>query len=58
MKVKDLIEKLKKFDSEEQVYLGDNNLDEDTYYYQTQNIVVTDISDIINTKIVVITYRK
>ena len=34
MTVKELIEELQKLDQNKQVYLSDNDLDEDTYFYQ------------------------
>jgi hypothetical protein len=34
MKVKDLIKELEKLDKELNVYLSDNELDEDTYFYK------------------------
>jgi hypothetical protein len=38
MTVKQLIEKLQKVDQNKQVYLSDNDLDEDTYFYQALDV--------------------
>jgi hypothetical protein len=38
MIVKELIEKLQKLDQNKQVYLNDNDLDEDTYFYQALDV--------------------
>ena len=38
MTVEKLIEKLKTLDPKLKVYLSDNDLDEDTYYYQALNV--------------------
>lgn len=54
MKVKKLIEILQKLDQEKEVYLGNENLDEDTYYYMTQNAFEHKAYD---EEFVVLTYR-
>jgi hypothetical protein len=39
MKVKELIEKLQKIENQElNVYINDNELDEDTYFYQLYDV--------------------
>jgi len=38
MKVKELIKKLQELDQEKQVYLSDDELDEDTYFYQALDV--------------------
>ena len=38
MKVKELMEKLQKLNQNKQVYLSDNDLDEDTYFYQALDV--------------------
>ena len=55
MKIKELITKLHQLDPERQVYLGSNELDEDTYYYLVENVVISNVED---TDIVVLTYRE
>jgi len=55
MKVKELIEKLQQLNPEKQVYMGDNELNENTYYYQVLNVVENTVE---NENLIVITYRK
>lgn len=55
MKIKELITKLHQLDPERPVYLGSNELDEDTYYYLVEDVVVVDVDA---TNIVVLTYRE
>ena len=45
MTVKQLIEQLSKLDQDKPVYLSDNNLDEDTYYYQALRAVEVEVED-------------
>jgi hypothetical protein len=55
MTVQELIEQLQKLDPNKTVYLGDQELDKDTYYYKALIAVEKTIED---TDLVVITYRK
>jgi len=45
MTVEQLIEKLKTLDPKSKVYLSDNNLDEDTYYYQALDVIKTNVEN-------------
>ena len=45
MTVKKLIEKLSKLDENLNVYLSDNDLDEDTFFYQTLDVKELNIED-------------
>jgi hypothetical protein len=54
MKVKELIEMLSKVDENLNVYLSDNNLDEDTFFYQTLDVKELNVED---EKIVSILFR-
>ena len=55
MKVKELIEKLQQLNSEKLVYIGDNQLDEDTYYRMLLNVRENTVE---NEDIVVLTHRR
>jgi len=54
MKVKELIEKLQGLDQNKQVYLSDNNLDEDTYFYRALDVREINVEE---DEIVSILYR-
>ena len=54
MTVKELIEKLQGLDQNKQVYLSDNNLDEDTYFYQALDVRELNVEE---DEIVSILYR-
>jgi hypothetical protein len=54
MTVKQLIEKLQKVDQNKQVYLSDNDLDEDTYFYQALDVRELNVEE---DEIVSILYR-
>ena len=54
MTVKELIEELQKLDQNKQVYLSDNDLDEDTYFYQTLDVRELNVEE---DEIVSILYR-
>ena len=55
MNVKQLIEKLQQMNPEQNVYLGDNELNDETYFYMVQNVREHNIED---EEFVVLTYRK
>lgn len=55
MTVEKLIEKLKTLDPKLKVYLSDNDLDEDTYYYQALNVYKINVED---EDLVTIVYRR
>jgi len=54
MTVKQLIEELSKLDENLNVYLSDNDLDEDTYFYQALDVKELNIE---NENIISILYR-
>jgi hypothetical protein len=54
MTVKELIEELQKLDQNKQVYLSDNDLDEDTYFYQALDVRELNVEE---DEIVSILYR-
>ena len=54
MTVKELIKELQKVDQNKQVYLSDNDLDEDTYFYQALDVKELNVED---EKIVSILFR-
>ena len=54
MTVKELISKLQTLDSEKQIYLGDNELNEDTFYYKVLDLVEVKVE---NQDLIVLTYR-
>jgi hypothetical protein len=54
MKVKELIKKLQELDQEKQVYLSDDELDEDTYFYQALDVREINVGE---DEIVSILYR-
>ena len=54
MKVKELIEMLSKVDENLNVYLSDNNLDEDTFFYKALDVRELNVED---ENIVSILYR-
>jgi hypothetical protein len=61
MTVQQLIDQLQQLDPNKKVYLGDNDLDEDTYYYQALEATEHTTYDHDykkNVDIVVITYRR
>jgi hypothetical protein len=43
MTVKELMNELAKLDPNKELYLSDNELDNDTYYYQLTGIVTTEV---------------
>ena len=45
MTVKQLIEELQKVDQNKQVYLSDNDLDDDTYFYQALDVRELNVED-------------
>jgi hypothetical protein len=54
MTVKELIEELQKVDQNKQVYLSDNDLDEDTYFFQALGVIELNVGE---DEIVSITFR-
>jgi len=54
MTVKQLIEELQKVDQDKQVYLSDNDLDEDTYFYQALDVVELNVE---GEELISITFR-
>jgi hypothetical protein len=54
MTVKQLIEELQKVDQNKQVYLNDNDLDDDTYFFQALDVMELNIGE---DEIVSITFR-
>ena len=54
MTVKELIEELQKVDQNKQVYLSDNDLDEDTYFFQVLDVIEINVGE---DEIVSITFR-
>jgi hypothetical protein len=54
MTVKQLIEKLQKVDQNKQVYLNDNDLDDDTYFFQALDVIELNVG---KDEIVSITFR-
>ena len=54
MTVKELIEELKKVDQNKQVYLSDNDLDEDTFFFQALDVIELNVGD---DEIISITFR-
>jgi hypothetical protein len=54
MTVKELIEELQKVDQNKQVYLSDNDLDEDTYFFQALDVIEVNVGE---DEIVSITFR-
>ncbi len=54
MTVKELIEELQKLDKELNIYLSDNNLDEETYFYKCLEVKKINIE---NENIVSLLYR-
>jgi hypothetical protein len=57
MTVKELIEKLQGLDQNKQVYLSDNDLDEDTYFYQALDVREINVGEDGDIPIVSILYR-
>ena len=55
MTVKQLIEELQKVDQNKKVYLSDNDLDEDTFFFQALDVVEINVEE---DEIVAITFRK
>lgn len=53
--VQELIDELIKLDPNKPVYLSDDDLDNDTYYYQLNGIVVTEVD---GEAIITLTHRK
>ena len=45
MTVKQLIEELQKVDQNKQVYLSDNELDEDTFFFQALDVVEINVEE-------------
>jgi hypothetical protein len=59
MTVKELMDELAKLDPNKELYLSDNELDNDTYYYQLTGIVETEIWEYEEmNKIITLTYRR
>jgi hypothetical protein len=54
MTVKQLIEELQKVDQNKQVYLSDNDLDEDTFFFQALEVIELNVQD---EELVSITFR-
>jgi len=54
MTVKELIEELQKLNQNKQVYLSDNELDEDTYFYKALDVREINVGEV---EIVSILYR-
>jgi hypothetical protein len=55
MTVKQLIEELQKVDQNKRVYLSDNELDEDTFFFQALDVVEINVEE---DEIIAITFRK
>ena len=55
MTVKQLIKELQKVDQNKRVYLSDNELDEDTFFFQALDVVEINVEE---DEIVAITFRK
>jgi hypothetical protein len=59
MTVKELMDELAKLDPNKELYLSDNELDNDTYYYQLTGIVETEIWEYEKmNEIITLTYRR
>jgi len=59
MTVKELINELAKLDPNKELYLSDNELDNDTYYYQLTGIVTTEVWEDGNVnEIITLTHRR
>ena len=59
MTVKELMDELAKLDPNKELYLSDNELDNDTYYYQLTGIVETEIWEYEEmNEIITLTYRR
>ena len=54
MTVKQLIEELQKVDQNKQVYLSDNDLDDDTFFFQASDVIELNVGE---DEIVSITFR-
>ena len=55
MTVQELIDELQQLDPNKQLYISDDDLDNDTYYYQLTGIVLTNVDD---EDIITLTHRK
>jgi len=59
MTVKELMNELVKLDPNKELYLSDNELDNDTYYYQLTGIVTTEVWEDGNVnEIITLTHRR
>ena len=59
MTVKELMDELAKLDPNKELYLSDNELDNDTYYYQLTGIVTTEVWEDGNVnEIITLTHRR
>jgi hypothetical protein len=59
MTVKELMNELAKLDPNKELYLSDNELDNDTYYYQLTGIVTTEVWEDGNVnEIITLTHRR
>ena len=55
MKVQKLIDELTKLDPNQPVYLSDEDLDDDTYYYQLSGITIVEVE---GENILTLTHRR
>ena len=59
MTVKELMDELSKLDPNKQLYLSDDELDNDTYYYQLTGVVTTEVWEGGNVdEIITLTHRR